>query len=107
FDVAVSRAILREVATEKRGETLRLYRPDDVVAFSTTDLRLPGFTRALGAAREAGFDAALRLAGGAAAVFSTETIAFAWCTPEREERAGIRARFARTAEWVARALHRL
>src|SRR6185503_16181976 len=38
---------------------------------------------------------------------STETIAFAWCTPERDERAGIRARFARTAEWVARALHRL
>ena len=41
FDVAVSRALLREVATGKRPETLRLYRPDDVVAFSTTDLR-PG-----------------------------------------------------------------
>jgi octanoyl-[GcvH]:protein N-octanoyltransferase len=107
FDVAVSRALLREVALGKRAETLRLYRPDDVVAFSTTDLRRPGFPRALRAAREAGFDAALRLAGGAAAAFSTGTIAFAWCTPERDERAGIRARFARTAEWVARALRRL
>jgi len=107
FDVAVSRALLREVAAGKRGETLRLYRPDDVVAFSTTDLRRPGFARAVSAARAAGFDAALRLAGGAAAVFSTESIAFAWCTPERDERAGIRARFARTAQWVARALRRL
>ena len=107
FDVAVSRAVLREVATGTRPETLRLYRPDDVVAFSTTDLRRPGFAGAVRAARQAGFDAALRLAGGAAAVFSTETIAFAWCTPEADERAGIRARFARTADWVARALRRL
>jgi len=107
FDVAVSRALLREVATGKRPETLRLYRPDDVVAFSTTDLRRPGFPHAVSAARGAGFDAALRLAGGAAAVFSTGSIAFAWCTPESDERAGIRARFARTAEWVATALRRL
>ena len=107
FDVAVSRALLREVAIGKRPETLRLYRPDDVVAFSTTDLRSPGFPHALSAARGAGFDATLRLAGGAAAVFSTGSIAFAWCSPERDERAGIRARFTRTAEWVARALRRL
>ena len=107
FDVAVSRALLREVSAGKRSETLRLYRPDDVVAFSTTDLRQPGFARALAAARSSGFDAALRLAGGAAAVFHRETIAFAWCTPEADERANIRARFARTAEWVARALRRL
>jgi lipoate-protein ligase A len=99
FDVAVSRALLREVAAGKRSETLRLYRPDDVVAFSTTDLRSPGFSRALTAARATGFDAALRLAGGAAAVFHRETIAFAWCTPETDERANIRARFARTADW--------
>ena len=107
FDVALSRALLREVAAGKRPETLRLYRPDDVVAFSTTDLRRPGFARALEAARRARFDAALRLAGGAAAVFTTETLAFAWCTPETDERSGIHARFARTAEWVARALRRL
>ena len=107
LDVAVSRALLREVAAGKRPETLRLYRPDDVVAFSTTDLRRPGFARAVQAAQRARFDAALRLAGGAAAVFTTETLAFAWCTPETDERAGIHERFARTADWVARALRRL
>lgn len=107
FDVAVSRALLREVASGKRPETLRLYVPDDVVAFSTTDLRRPGFARAVQAAHRGKFDAALRLAGGAAAVFTTETLAFAWCTPETDERAGIHARFARVADWVVRALRRL
>ena len=107
FDVAVSRALLREVAAGKRPETLRLYRPDDVVAFSTTDLRSPGFARAVHAAQREHFDAALRLAGGAAAVFTTETLAFAWCTPEADERSGIHARFDRVADWVARALRGL
>jgi lipoate-protein ligase A len=107
LDVAVSRALLRDVALRKRSDTLRLYRPDDVVAFSTTDLRRPGFARAVRAARSAGFDAALRLAGGAAAVFHSETIAFAWCTPETDERSGIHARYSRVASWVMRALLRL
>ena len=107
FDAAVSRAVLREVAAGRRPATLRLYRPDDVVAFSTTDLRRPRFTSAVRAARRAGFDAALRLAGGSAAVFSTETLAFAWCAPESDERTGIRARFERASGWVARALRRL
>lgn len=107
FDAAVSRAVLRGVAHGLLPETLRLYRPDDVVAFSTSDLRRPGFSGAVRAAREAGFDAALRLAGGSAAVFHRDTLAFAWCTPERDARAGIRARFERVADAVARALRRL
>lgn len=107
LDVAVSRALLREVASGARPETLRLYRPDDVVAFSTTDLRRPRFSDAVRAAHATGFGASLRLAGGSAAVFHRQTIAFAWCTPEADERTGIRARFARTADWVARALTRL
>ncbi len=107
FDTAVSRALLREVAAGKRPETLRIYRPDDVVAFSTTDLRRPHFSRAVRAAHGAGFEAAIRLAGGSAAVFHTGTLAFAWCTPEEDERAGIRSRFERVSGWVARALRRL
>ena len=107
LDVAVSRAMLREVADGKRPETLRLYRPDDVVAFSTTDLRQPGLPAAIVAARAQGFDAALRLAGGRAAVFQRESLAIAWCVPEADGRAGIRERFARTADWVVRALRRL
>ena len=92
------------MATGARPETLRLYRPDDVVAFSTTDAHRAGFADAIVAARRVGFDAALRLAGGTAAVFHRETLAFGWCRPESEPRAGIRARFEETAELVARVL---
>ncbi len=66
-----------------------------------------GFADAVAAARRAGFDAALRLAGGTAAVFHRETLAFGWCRPEPEPRAGIRARFEETAELMARTLRKL
>jgi lipoate-protein ligase A len=100
----VSRALLRDVAQGRAPETLRLYRPDDVVAFSTTDLRRADFPGAVRAARAARFEAALRLAGGSAAVFHRETLAFAWCTPETDSREGIRRRFEHAASWISRAL---
>jgi lipoate-protein ligase A len=107
LDVAVSRALLEDVAQGRRSEVLRLYRPDDVVAFSLTDAHKPGFPRAVKAARAAGFDAALRLAGGTAAVFHRETLAFAWCLPSPDPRRGIQQRFDRTADWLVRGLGRL
>jgi lipoate-protein ligase A len=45
------------------------------------------------AARANGFAPLERLAGGRAAVFHEETLAFAWAVPEPEPRAGIRERF--------------
>lgn len=107
LDTAASRALLEAVARGERPETLRLYRPDDVVAFSTTDAHRDGFAAALRAARGAGFDAALRLAGGTAALFQRETLAFGWCRAEPDPRAGIRARFEAMSALVARALRRL
>lgn len=107
LDVAVSRALLEDVAQGRRSELLRLYRPDDVVAFSLTDSHKPGFPRAVEAARAAGFDAALRLAGGTAAVFHRDTLAFAWCLPSDDPRGGIQQRFDRTATWLARGIARL
>lgn len=107
FDTAASRALLEAVARGDRPETLRLYRPDEVVAFSTTDVHRPGFAAALRAAHDAGFDASLRLAGGSAAVFHRETLAFGWCRPADDPRLGIRARFEEMAALVARALRSL
>ena len=43
------------------------------------DRARPGFREAVAAARSGGWEAILRLAGGRAAVFHRETIAFAWC----------------------------
>lgn len=107
LDTAASRALLEAVSRAERPETLRLYRPDEVVAFSATDVHRPGFALAVRAARRVGFDAARRLAGGSAAVFHRETLAFGWCIPESDPRAGIRARFEASASLVARALRRL
>ena len=107
YDVAVSRALLLGAADGTQPESLRLYRPDDVVAFSVSDFSRPGFAPAVAAARTAGFDAALRLAGGTAAVFHRDAIAFAWCLPAADARREIRARFERVSGWVASALRRL
>jgi len=107
FDAAYSRAVLELVATGAAPETFRLYQPDDVLAFSSVDAASAGFSKAVAAARAAGFEPALRLAGGRAAVFHRETLAFAWTIPAAESRDGIHARFGQISEIVAAALRRL
>jgi lipoate-protein ligase A len=107
FDTAVSRALLHAAARGEARESLRLHRPPDVVAFSVLDRARPGFREAVAAARAAGLGAVLRLAGGRAAVFHSETIAFAWCIPDPEPRGSIAKRFDWIAHVVARALQSL
>jgi lipoate-protein ligase A len=107
FDTAVSRALLLAVGAGRSTAALRLYDPGEVVAFSLLDRVQPGFARAIEAARARGFDAVLRLAGGRAAVFTRETLGFAWCVPDPEPRATIAQRFDEIATTIARALRRL
>jgi lipoate-protein ligase A len=107
LDTAVSREILDDVASGARPETLRLWRPDDALAFSVVDRTLPGFARAVREARASGFAPFLRLAGGHAAVYARETLAFAWSLPSRDLRAGIAERFDEAAEVVRAALRGL
>jgi lipoate-protein ligase A len=97
YDTAVSRALLHAAARGEARESLRLHVPPDVVAFSVLDRARPGFREAVAAARAGGWDAILRLAGGRAAVFHRETIAFAWCIPDPEPRGSIARRF----DWIA------
>jgi lipoate-protein ligase A len=107
LDTAFSRALLDLVAAGDAPETFRLYRPDDVLAFSGIDAAQAGFGAAVAAARAMGFAPSLRLAGGRAAVFHTDTLAFAWTLPVGEGRDGIHARFEELAELMAAALRRL
>jgi lipoate-protein ligase A len=107
LDTAFSRALLESVARRELPESLRLYRPDDVLAFSLADRRRPGFSRALESARAGGFEPVLRLAGGHAAVFTRESLAFAWAVSSENPGAGIHARFEGVATLVASALRRL
>ena len=93
FDTAVSRALLNSASDGRSSETLRLWVPAPIVAFGKRDLVSPGYAAAVTAAREGGFTAVERLAGGRAAVFHPGTIAFAWTLPSVDPPAGIHDRF--------------
>jgi octanoyl-[GcvH]:protein N-octanoyltransferase len=95
------------VAAGELPETLRLARPGTMMAFSKRDVVAPGYVEAVRAARAAGFEPIVRLAGGRAAVFHSETLELAHAVPEEEPRVRIHERFAFTAGIVARALIRL
>ena len=83
YDTAVSHAILERVARGELPETFRLARPGAMVAFGKQDVNSPGYTDAVTAAYAGGFEAVQRLAGGRAAVFHENTIAFAWAGRRR------------------------
>jgi octanoyl-[GcvH]:protein N-octanoyltransferase len=104
---AVSRAILSRVAAGELAPTLRLHRPAAVLAFSRQDRASPGFPAAVRAAREAGFEPVLRLAGGRAAVFHERTLACSWAIADPRPAARTAERFRELAELVAAALHGL
>jgi len=106
LDTAVSRALLRSVSTGDEPETLRLYRPADVVAFGPQDTRADGYADAVAASRERGFEAIQRLAGGRAAVFHRDTLAFSWTIPVKaaSPHDGVMERFDEMAELTASAL---
>src|SRR3954451_4078178 len=104
LDTSVSRALLERVAAGASPETLRLARPGRMVAFGKQDAVSPSYNAAVHAAREAGFEAVLRLAGGRAAVFHEGTIALAQAIPDPDPRPGIHERFERSAQLVTAAL---
>jgi lipoate-protein ligase A len=97
FGTAVSEAILMRVAGGELPSTLRLHRRGRELAFSKQDRAAPGFESAVRAARAAGFEPVVRLAGGRAAAFHEGTLAFAWASPAQRPVAGTGERF----EWLA------
>jgi lipoate-protein ligase A len=107
YDTAVSHAILERVAAGELPETFRLARPGAMVAFGKQDVNSPGYVDAVAAARAGGFEGVRRLAGGRAAVFHENTIAFAWAGRARDTWSGTHDRFRRIAGIVEAALRRL
>ena len=71
------------VAAGELPETLRIARPGPIVAFGKRDVVTAGYPDAVRAARAGGFEAVEGLAGGRAAVFHEDTIAFAHADPGR------------------------
>jgi octanoyl-[GcvH]:protein N-octanoyltransferase len=103
YGTAVSEAIMRRVAAGELPPTLRLHRPPRELAFSKQDAAATGFPAAVEAARAAGFDPVVRLAGGRAAAFHEGTLAIAWSRPEARPVAGTRERFQELAGIVVEA----
>jgi octanoyl-[GcvH]:protein N-octanoyltransferase len=107
LDTAVSHAILRRVSEGAQPETLRLHRPGPIVAFGPKDRLAPGYGPAIEAAEAQGFGAVQRLAGGRAAVFHEQTVAFSWAIPVDSPRLGIEDRFQELAEIAVEAFRSL
>jgi octanoyl-[GcvH]:protein N-octanoyltransferase len=107
LDVAISRALLERVAAGELPDTLRLGRPVAWVAFGKRDAISPAYPGAVTRAREAGFGAALRLAGGRAAAFHEGTVAIAHAVADEDARSSVHDRFRETADLLARALRGL
>ncbi len=106
FDGAVSRALL-EAAAAGGPEIFRLFVPGRVLAFGGRDVAHPAYPAAAAAARREGFAPVERLAGGRAAVFHEQTLAFAWAIPDRDPRGSVRDRFDQLAALVVAALRGL
>ena len=104
---ALSRAILERVAAGELPETARLGRPGRVVAFGKRDTASAGYRRAVAAAREAGYEAVERLAGGRAAVYTAGSLGFSRAHRDPSPRGATEARFAEMAAVVGEALRRL
>lgn len=107
FHAAVSKALMLRVAAGELPQTLRIARPGPIVAFGRRDVVAAGYPDAVRAARAGGFEAVEGLAGGRAAVFHEDTIAFAHATPDADPRSRIDERFEATAAVMAAAFKRL
>jgi lipoate-protein ligase A len=100
LDVALSDALLRDVAAGRRGPVLRVFRPGAAVAFGRLDALRPGFALACARARELGFTPLVRSVGGHAAVYDERSVVVEHITPEVDATAALQDRFAAQAELV-------
>jgi octanoyl-[GcvH]:protein N-octanoyltransferase len=104
LDVAVSHALLLRVARGEHEPTVRLYRPAPTLAFGRLDALRPGFAEAGDAARDAGFQPIVRLAGGHAAAYHEQSLIYEEIVPEADVTAGLHDRFRDAAELLAETL---
>jgi lipoate-protein ligase A len=75
LELAVSHSLLTRVAAGELPSSLRVYRPAPAVAFGKLDTLRPGYQDAVVAARAHGFEPVLRLPGGHAAAYHSQSLA--------------------------------
>jgi octanoyl-[GcvH]:protein N-octanoyltransferase len=104
LDISVSHALLLRVARGELEPTVRLYRPEPTLAFGRLDALRPGFAEAGAAARDAGFQPIVRLAGGHAAAYHERSLIYEEIVHEHDVTAGLHDRFRDGADLLAEAL---
>lgn len=107
LDAGVSHALLERISADELPDTCRVYIPTRVVAFGKQDRLATGFDRAVRVVRSHGFDPIIRMAGGRAAVFHEQTVAFSWTVQSPDPVRDIRNRFEAAAAVITRALDRI
>jgi lipoate-protein ligase A len=98
LDIALTHALLRDVAAGRRPDSLRIFRPGPTLAFGRLDVLLPGFAAAAAAARRRGYTPVVRSAGGHAAVYDERCLVVEHVTREEDVTAGLQARFEAQSE---------
>jgi octanoyl-[GcvH]:protein N-octanoyltransferase len=104
LDIALTHALLVDVAARRRPPALRVFRPGPTAAFGRLDALRPGFERACAIARERGLTPVLRSVGGHAAVFDERCVVVEHVVREDDGTAGLQARFADQSRRVRDAL---
>jgi octanoyl-[GcvH]:protein N-octanoyltransferase len=85
-DLAVGPALLRVVAQTPSTGWLRMYRSVPTVGFSRRDTLAPNYSHAVAAAREHGFEPAVRSPGGRAAAYHRSSLCFELVLPDTDKR---------------------
>ncbi|MBS1871488.1 MAG: lipoate--protein ligase family protein [Actinobacteria bacterium] len=104
LDIAVSHALLRQVARGELPSLVRVYRPLPTLAFGRLDRFPPGFPAAVAAARRHGLAPIVRLAGGRAAAYDGRSLVYEEIVADAEPLPRIRQRFRDAAELLREAL---
>jgi octanoyl-[GcvH]:protein N-octanoyltransferase len=104
LDMAVSHALLHQVAGAEISPIVRIYRPAPTLAFGRTDRFPARYPAAVEAARRHGFAPVMRLAGGRAAAYDGASIVYEEIVADPEPLRGIRPRFRACAELLHEAL---
>lgn len=107
LDLAVSHALLREVADGTEPAVARVFRPGPTLAFGRVDALQPGFAAAAAAARDHGYVPLVRLGGGRAAAYDRGSVVLELVVPTEAVVDGIERRFEAATAVVVDALARL
>lgn len=100
----IASALLRQVARGEVPPTMRLHRTGRILAFGRRDKLSPGYPRAVAIARDLGYEPIERMAGGRAAVFHDDTLAFSIASRTQGFATGTQQRFEQMATLVRDAL---